>query len=412
MRQFDWQRQLHASVVLSLTAAVAVFLYGGPAIGGDAPRQNLRTEIGGAPWTPPRANDKVIYGADDRIDVYAETNPTRIALAASTVALISNSDLTDNGNGTFTISLSSYTQGGMPPCVGEAFDTQPTAAFCSGFMVGDDLIATAGHCVFDEFDLATFSFVFGFDMLNVSTPIATVSDSHVYSGVELLSHDPGGLTDHALIRVDRDITAPGASVLDVRTSGTIGNSDLVGVIGHPSGLPKKIAFGAATSVRDNSPADYFVANLDTYGGNSGSPVFNQTTGVVEGILVRGATDFVNGGGCFESNVLLDAQGAEDSTRIIVIAPLLAALNDDDQDQDLLDDEVETDTGTFVDEDDTGTDPSNPDTDGDGYLDGIEVFFGTDPTDDQEFPVGLPLHTAWASMIVLGAIGAYVRTRLI
>jgi len=387
-------------IVLSLVTFVAY--------SDDAPRENLRTEISGIPWTPPKTNDKVIYGADDRIDVYAETIPARVAMAASTVALIPNSDLTDNGNGTYTISLSTYTIGGFPPCVGEAFSTQPTAAFCTGFMVGDDLIATAGHCIFDELDLATFSFVFGFDMLNVSTPAATVNDNQVYSGIDLLSHDPGGLTDHALVRVDRDITAPGAAPLAVRESGTIGNSAQVGVIGHPSGLPKKIAFGANTTVRDNSPADYFIANLDTYGGNSGSPVFNQITGEVEGILVRGASDYTFPGSCFASNVLADAQGNEDSTRISVILPFLDLITD--QDQDLLDDDVETNTGTFVDANDTGTDPNNPDTDGDGYLDGIEVFVGTDPNDPFDFPTGLPLHSAAIWAIALGIAAVFIYTR--
>lgn len=370
---------------------------------GGASPQSLRTQIGGAPWEPAQSEAKVIYGNDDRIDVYAETIPARVTLAASTVALISNSDLTDNGNGTYTITLYSYTVGGLPPCAGEPFATQPTVAFCTGFMVGDDLIATAGHCVFDEADLATFSFVFGFDMLNASTPAATVSDSQVYSGVDLLSHDPGGATDHALVRVDRDITAPGAAPLAVRTSGIIGNNDLVGVIGHPSGLPKKIAFGASTTVRNNTPAEYFIANLDTYGGNSGSPVFNQTTGLVEGILVRGAPDFDFPGGCFESNMLADAQGAEDSTRISVIVPFLNLSND--QDQDLLDDDAETNTGTFVDESDTGTDPNDPDTDDDGVMDGIEVFLGTDPNDPFDFPTGLPLHAVGMLTAVLAIAGA-------
>lgn len=36
----------------------------------------------------------------------------------------------------------------------------------------------------------------------------------------------------------------------------------------PAGLPTKIAGGA--TMRDASPNGYYVANLDTYGGNSGS----------------------------------------------------------------------------------------------------------------------------------------------
>ncbi len=62
------------------------------------------------------------------------------------------------------------------------------------------------------------------------------------------------------------------------------------VLGHPSGLPTKFADGA--NVRDNSLAPSFLANLDTYGGNSGSPVFNAQTREVEGILARGEADFV------------------------------------------------------------------------------------------------------------------------
>lgn len=60
----------------------------------------------------------------------------------------------------------------------------------------------------------------------------------------------------------------------------------------------------------------------------------------------------------------------------------------DADQDLLPDNVETNTGTFVDDTDTGTNPNDPDTDDDGYIDGLEVTLGTDPNDPFDFPAGL------------------------
>ncbi len=60
------------------------------------------------------------------------------------------------------------------------------------------------------------------------------------------------------------------------------------VIGHPSGLPTKVADGAQVCTQKGT---HFSANLDTYGGNSGSAVFNAKTNEVVGILVRGANDY-------------------------------------------------------------------------------------------------------------------------
>ncbi|MGZ4885265.1 MAG: hypothetical protein ACXV5H_07070 [Halobacteriota archaeon] len=73
--------------------------------------------------------------------------------------------------------------------------------------------------------------------------------------------------------------------MQVRRSGKIGDSLRVHMIGHPAGLPTNFAGGAA--VRSNKPCAFFVANLDTYAGNSGSPVFYSGTHEVEGILVGG-----------------------------------------------------------------------------------------------------------------------------
>ena len=67
----------------------------------------------------------------------------------------------------------------------------------------------------------------------------------------------------------------------------------------------------------------------------------------------------------------------DYVRIGVIAP--------DGDNDGLADAVETNTGIFVDRNDTGTDPADSDTDKDTFSDGVEVAFGTDPTNGAEFP---------------------------
>jgi V8-like Glu-specific endopeptidase len=62
-------------------------------------------------------------------------------------------------------------------------------------------------------------------------------------------------------------------------------------MGHPSGLPMKYADGAKVFGNFDN---YFSTNLDTFGGNSGSPVFNAKTNEVVGILVRGDIDYIEG----------------------------------------------------------------------------------------------------------------------
>jgi hypothetical protein len=89
------------------------------------------------------------------------------------------------------------------------------------------------------------------------------------------------------VELDRVVTD--RTPLTFRKSGAISVNEPLVVIGHPTGLPTKIADGA--NVRSLSTS-FFVANLDTFGGNSGSAVFNANTSEVEGILVRGEEDYV------------------------------------------------------------------------------------------------------------------------
>lgn len=288
-------------------------------------RKVSRTEISEVPWMPVSGTPKVIYGNDDRLDYYQVTDPDRVQMAMATCALIRTTRMNRNGDGSYTLFPSAYTQYGLPACADEPFGDQPTAAFCSGFMAGPDIIVTAGHCYNTE-DLGTAYFVFGFFMLNEVTPVLTFQADQVYTGIEILGRAHTSVYDYCVIKLDRPITAPGAKTLPVRREGSIAAGINVGVIGHPSGLPMKIAFGNNTTVRTNVSPGFFVANLDTYRGNSGSPVFNATTGVVEGVLVRGDMDFISRGDCFVSNMVSDSGGrGEDVSKSLTFVDYLPPL---------------------------------------------------------------------------------------
>ena len=271
------------------------------------------------------AAPKVVYGVDDRLDVYADPRTDHRVWAASTCALISTARMVENQDGSWRVMPLAYTRFGLPACPDEPFGDQRTAPFCTGFLVGSDLIATAGHCVNSVSGLDSVRFVFGYEMLDAATLRTDFPPEYVYRGTAIVSTGSSAL-DHTILRLDRPVTAPGARPFRIRREGVIGLGERVGIIGHPAGLPLKIAFGDLTTVRKNSDTGFFVANTDSYAGNSGSPVINQSTGLIEGILVRGETDFLNMGTCFISNTVASNGGrGEDCTKSTVFAPSVPVL---------------------------------------------------------------------------------------
>ncbi len=261
------------------------------------------------------ADERTIYGNDDRIDWYEETNPERLALARST-CMIRSGAVQDNQDGTYTMSgpfpTSVYLEplGVVPLCESERFGNQPLVGACSAFLVAADIVATAGHCVGSN--PVSTKFVFNVYMIDEKTPRVVINEEDLYYAVELLGRVPN--TEHdgedwALLRLDRPVTSPGAVPLPIRRSGEISVGEKVGMIGHPLGLPSKIAWGDDTIVRDISRPKQFNSNLDAYGGNSGSAVFNQATGIVEGIAFGGDDDYVLAGDCATSYIVPDDEGA-------------------------------------------------------------------------------------------------------
>lgn len=260
---------------------------------------------------------KVIYGEDNRRDIKDVTDSQFLKLAVSTAAMISHSSITVDGE---NATISAGTLGSRRNlCADEPFRDQLAAANCSGFLIAPDVLVTAGHCVRSSFSCDSYAWVFDFAVTGEKDE-KSVPSSSVYRCKEIISQvlDRSTKDDYAVLRLDRAVTD--RDPLKFRKEGKIEDFTQIVVIGHPSGLPTKVADGAY--VRSNTNQYFFQANLDTYGGNSGSAVFNVATGEVEGILVRGETDYVSRGGCTASNHCSD-EGCrgEDVTRITNIPEL-------------------------------------------------------------------------------------------
>lgn len=233
----------------------------------------------------------VIYGADNRLEVHEDADASRRELARSVVAIMPSQSLRSTGPGIAQVTGMKYGQMNNL-CTTEKFYDQLAPAYCSGFLVADNIVATAGHCVQDPDFCDDAKFVFDFSVDAKDRDPNSIKSDDVYGCKRVIFEEIDGRgADYAFIELDRKVMGrtPVRFAPQAPKAG-----DSVFVIGHPVGLPAKIAGGA--NVRRNTPG-YFVANLDTYGGNSGSAVFVEGTNEVAGILVRGEQDFIRRGAC-------------------------------------------------------------------------------------------------------------------
>jgi MYXO-CTERM domain-containing protein len=229
------------------------------------------------------------------------------------VALVS-AELVDTSNVDDVQLIADDLQTAYALCPGQAFGQQPSAARCSGTLVGPDLVLTAGQCI-DEVACADGStaFVFDYFMTDAAArePISAADD--VYQCSRILSRQHTGNLDYALVQLDRAVT--GRTPASVHLSPlALADGTALYAHGFPLGLPLKLDAGGA--VRDGRPSaiDYFVANLDTFTGSSGSGVFAQDTGELVGVVVRGEADFTESGSCLVANGCSDdACAGEDAT---------------------------------------------------------------------------------------------------
>ena len=130
-------------------------------------------------------------------------------------------------------------------CATAKYADQITAANCSGFLVGEDLLVTAGHCIRSMGDCRSYKWVFDFAVKSATVDKARVEveKTAVYGCSEIIeqSLDRSSQDDFALIRLDRKVTD--RKVLTVRTEGKVADRTELVVIGHPTGLPTKVADG-------------------------------------------------------------------------------------------------------------------------------------------------------------------------
>ena len=216
-----------------------------------------------------------------------------ILLRAEAVALVvERAALTRVGANIYTLDLSHRLGQVQRLCPSEPFAEQPVTGLGTAFLLEGDVFMTADHVM--PGDPKRYAVVFGYEMKTRSGVVTwAVSTFDVFFPTRIVERY--GTEDLLLFQVDR---STGRQPLRWVPSKRSAAGERVYMIGHPMGLPKKVALNS--SIRDATAAEYFYTTLDAFAGNSGSPVLSLRTHAVIGVLVAGAQDYVWNGSCNES----------------------------------------------------------------------------------------------------------------
>lgn len=250
-----------------------------------------------------------IYGDDNRKEVTTASRSER-ALADSSAALIPHSYMIEKGS-KFVLDAPTLEQSDLV-CSEERYKNQPAASICSGTLIAPDLMLTASHCYNSESICENSSWVFGYHENKLNKYEFKKKEIYNCKEVVFRIFDTEKGHDFAVVKLDRKVKNHRPAF--IRASGSPAINTKMILIGHPRGLPTKIADDAwITEIKEN----ILMTNVDAYTGNSGSGVFNADTGFLEGVLSFGKEDYKENKEltCFSSQVYLMQDGGEGVMKI-------------------------------------------------------------------------------------------------
>ncbi|HET7463354.1 MAG TPA: serine protease [Longimicrobium sp.] len=250
-----------------------------------------------------------IYDANDtRLDVYQVGTPAIVQQAAAVALVISEDDLVDNGDGTFSPAAVVFGQRtelvtGDPAllCPNQAFLAQPSAeeAYGTAWLVNstltNGLVVTAKHVLeaaLSHDPLNNLRFAFAWAMTSATTPVR-IPGANIYTAGQVVAVGAGnGIKDDwALI----EVTAPVAGIppLPLSAQNPQMNQALY-CLSYPTQLPLKYSTGW---VNDVTAPELFRGPVTAFGGSSGAPVLDAATRTVQGVYVHGPVDYEVAGPC-------------------------------------------------------------------------------------------------------------------
>lgn len=229
----------------------------------------------------------VIFGDDDRKEMFTVDLRWQ-ELGHAIAGKVSIEHLSKKGDG--------WELQGVPLskriCSANRFADQTIVPSCSGFLVKDNMLVTAGHCVTSQADCDGFAWVFDYKLASEGDQsYINVKGDQVFRCKRIVSRrlEDFGAVDYAILELDRSTSPRVPMKMGFDLPLTVGQT--VSSIGHPSGLPQKFIDNATVvEIKDNQRT--IATDLDSFQGNSGSPIFDATTGLVIAVTSHGHADHI------------------------------------------------------------------------------------------------------------------------
>jgi V8-like Glu-specific endopeptidase len=171
--------------------------------------------------------------------------------------------------------------------------------WCSGTMISEDLYLTAGHCFNPNPDdwivprknnrpnepipPEEIAINMHVNFNYQADPQGRLRNEQSFPILKLVERNLGGL-DYAIVRLAGN---PGSARLFGNTPVSKNDAvlrNVICIIGHPAGYPKRIEAGTVTYLRGDKIG---YNSLDTLGGNSGSGILHSPSGYIVGIHTDG-----------------------------------------------------------------------------------------------------------------------------